>query len=78
MLKKSFATASLAAILGLGTFVYANFGTAPNLEANRACVCCTDCKCVNCTCDENGCACDQGGLCYCDAACCAGCCSETK
>lgn len=37
--------------------------------ANSPCSCCTDCRCIDCACDELGCACDQGGDCHCDGNC---------
>ena len=47
----------------------------PTLSA--ACSCCNECRCVDCLCDELGCACDRGGDCCCESQCCApNCCSD--
>jgi len=40
------------------------------LSSGSPCECCSDCRCENCICAALGCACDSGGDCVCDAACC--------
>ena len=59
-------TASSALALGSGF----------NVSNAAPCACCQDCKCESCACDALGCACDVGGPCACDSACCATCCSK--
>ena len=54
---------------------------ASNISGNGVektpCACCgEDCTCVDCQCDEKGCACDTGGKCACSEECTAACCSD--
>ena len=60
----SSALLSIAAIAG-----WAGLSSANQLGP---CVCCADCVCESCRCDESGCACaSPDGECACESACCS-------
>lgn len=68
-------------VLSIGLLVGLAGLTGPSgEEAGRAaCVCCGEaCQCRDCRCEENRCACLDGGDCQCDNQCCANCCDVRR
>ena len=71
MIKNTLLALVLVGGLAATSYAFGAFSTTPKAP----CVCCGDaCTCLDCLCDEEGCACDIGGRCACDEGCSSSCC----
>ena len=71
MIKNTLLALVLVGGLAATSLAFGAFSTTPEAP----CACCGDaCTCLDCRCDEEGCACDTGGRCACDEGCSSSCC----